>query len=214
MSEVKGRPYRSPLRQEQAAASRAAVLAAARELFLQQGYAATTIEQVAARAGVSKPTVFTAVGNKQQLFSTVRDVAMAGDDDPTPVAERPSVDRIRSADGIRQAVRETAAHIAALAARYGPVDDVLRGAAAAGDPALRALWHTAQEQRLCGAGFLLDAVLWHGALRPGLDRGRAADLLCLFMTPDVYQQLVVGRGWSPAEYQDWLDRTLADQLLG
>ena len=78
MQEVKPRRYRSPLREEQAAASRAAVLTAARELFLDQGYGATTIEQVAARAGVSKPTVFTAVGNEQRLLIAVRDVARAG----------------------------------------------------------------------------------------------------------------------------------------
>jgi AcrR family transcriptional regulator len=213
MPEVKARHYRSPLRQEQAAASRAAVLAAARELFVEQGYGATTIEQVAARAGVSKPTVFTAVGNKQRLFIAVRDVAMAGDDDPTPVAERPSVGKIRQATGIRDAVREAAAHIAALQARYAPVDDVLRGAAAAGEPGLRELWRSAEDQRLTGAGFLVDALLAAGSLRAGLDRARAVDVLSFFMTPDVHQQLVTRRGWSAAEYGDWLDRTLATQLL-
>ena len=85
MTEVKKRRYSSPLRTEQAQASRAAVLAAARELFVEQGYGGTTIDQVAARAGVSKPTVFTAVGNKATLLKVVRDVAMAGDDQPRTV---------------------------------------------------------------------------------------------------------------------------------
>jgi AcrR family transcriptional regulator len=80
--EVKARRYNSPLRLQQAAASRAAVLRAARELFLDQGYGATTIGQIAARAGASKPTVSTAVGNKQRLLKTVRDVAMAGTTTP------------------------------------------------------------------------------------------------------------------------------------
>ena len=82
------RGYDSPLRRRQAHATRSAVLAAARELFLEQGYGATTVEQVAARAGVSKPTVFTAVGNKQTLLKVVRDVAMAGDDEPVTINER------------------------------------------------------------------------------------------------------------------------------
>ena len=76
------RGYTSALRERQAAATRQAVLEAARELFLSQGYGATTIDQVAARAQVSKPTVFTAVGNKQAMLAAVRDVALAGDDRP------------------------------------------------------------------------------------------------------------------------------------
>src|SRR2546423_637855 len=96
MAEVKAsdRGYSSPLRAQQAATTRQAVLDAARQLFVAQGYGATTIDQIAARAGVSKPTVFTAVGNKQTLLSTVRDVAMAGDDEKVPVLERPLAHRI------------------------------------------------------------------------------------------------------------------------
>ena len=97
MDDVKARPYRSPRRDEQARQTRGAVLAGARELFLDPGYHATTIDEIAAAAGVSKPTVFTAVGNKTQLLKVVRDVAMAGDDAAAPVAERPSVERARDA---------------------------------------------------------------------------------------------------------------------
>ena len=87
MVDVKGseRAYSSPLRAQQADATRRAVLSAARELFIAQGYGATTLDQIAARAGVSKPTVFSAVGNKQTVLSAVRDVAMA----PASVRTRP-----------------------------------------------------------------------------------------------------------------------------
>src|SRR6478752_4263431 len=84
------RRYSSPLREQQAATTRLAVLDAARALFVERGYGATTIEQVAATAGVSKPTVFTAVGNKQALLRAVRDVAIAGDDDQVPITGRPA----------------------------------------------------------------------------------------------------------------------------
>jgi AcrR family transcriptional regulator len=66
-----------------------AVLRAARELFIARGYPATTIEEIAGRAGVSKPTVFAAVGSKQAILKQLRDIAVAGDDEPVPVAERP-----------------------------------------------------------------------------------------------------------------------------
>ncbi len=72
------------------------MLAAARQLFIAQGYGATTVEQIAQHAGVSKPTVFSAVGNKQMVLRAVRDVAIAGDDEPVPVAKRPATDRIRA----------------------------------------------------------------------------------------------------------------------
>lgn len=213
MADVNPRDYRSPLRERQAAASRAAVLAAARDLFLAQGYGATTIEQVAARAGVSKPTVFTAVGNKQTLLKTVRDVAMAGDDDPAPVEQRPSVQRAREAPDPRAALAEIAAHVAALQARYAPVDEALRGAAANGEPELRELWRISEEQRHVGAGLLVDILLDKGPLRAGLDRATAVDVLSLFMAPDVHLRLVTQRGWSQADYRDWLERTLAAALL-
>src|SRR3954451_11555272 len=106
MADVKAseRTYSSPLRAQQADATRRAVLAAARELFTAQGYGATTIDQIAARAGVSKPTVFSAVGNKQTVLSAVRDVAMAGDDEKLSMVERPLAEQIRQEPDPHRAV--------------------------------------------------------------------------------------------------------------
>src|SRR6201995_2311869 len=83
------RRYVSPLRREGAARTRQAVLDAARELFTAQGYTATTVEKTAGRPGVSKPTVFAAAGSKQAILKQLRDIALAGDDEPIPVARRP-----------------------------------------------------------------------------------------------------------------------------
>src|SRR6476646_9432260 len=107
MGEVKGseRTYSSPLRAQQAATTRQAVLDAARELFIAQGYGATTLDQIAARAGVSKPTVFSAVGNKQTVLSAVRDVAMAGDDEKLSMVERPLAEQIRQEPDPHRAVQ-------------------------------------------------------------------------------------------------------------
>lgn len=207
------RSYTSPLRAEQAAASRRAILDAARHLFLSQGYGATTIEQIAQRAGVSRPTVFTAVGNKQTLLKTVRDVAMAGDDDPTPVAQRPSLDAARSATTSTAALEAVVAHVAALQARYAGVEEVLRGAASSGDPELRELWVVAEQQRKRGAALLLELITAHGRLRHDLDAADAADLLALYMSPDNYHRLVLGSGWTHERYERWLTRALTAELL-
>ena len=214
MTDVKPRAYRSPHRQEQARQTRAAVLAAARERFLERGYTATTIDEIAAAAGVSKPTVFTAVGNKAQLLKAVRDVAMAGDDTPAPVAQRPSVERAREAQTAGEALHLVAAHITSVAGRYARIDEVLHGAAAAGEPELAELWEAGEQQRLAGAGILLDIIRAKSPLRPGLDPRRAAGILSNYMASDVYLRLVHRLGWTPGDFQQWLQATLSWQLLG
>lgn len=199
MADVKKRAYHSPLRSGQAQESREAVLRAARELFVSHGYGATTIEQVAARAGVSKPTVFTAVGNKVTLLKVVRDVAMAGDDDPRPVTEREDVADIAAAGDLDRAVALTARHVVAVNARAHAVHEVIRGASGA-DPAVAELWETAEAERHVGAGHLLDRL----HVRPSVPRKQAQDRLWLLMAPDTYHRLVTVRGWTAAAYERWL----------
>lgn len=206
MGEVKRRTYRSTLRTEQAAASRAAVLAAARRLFIAQGYGPTTIEQIATDAGVSKPTVFAAVGNKAEVFKVVRDVAMAGDDTPVPVTDRPDVTDIAAAPDLATAVRATAFHIARINAGYHEIDEVLRGASGL-DAQMRALYETAEEQRLIGAGHLLDRLQQHGTL--AIPREQALDRLWLLMAPDNYRRLVTHRGWPRPKYEHWISDEIA-----
>jgi AcrR family transcriptional regulator len=198
------RGYSSPRRRQQAAATRAAVLAAARELFLAQGYGATTVEQVAARAGVSKPTVFTAVGNKQTLLKVVRDVAMAGDDEPVPVGERPAARRIEEEPDLGRAVELLTEQWTALSERYAALDAVLRGAAESGEVGPRELWRASEEQRLAGARQWTAALVGKAPLAAGLDLAAAVDLMWLLMAPDHYHRLVGGRGWERERFRRWL----------
>src|SRR5687768_5299305 len=87
-------PYLSPVRSEQARATRRAIVTAAAELFGSQGFAATTIDAIADRAGVGRKTVFASVGGKGALLKLAWDWAMAGDDEAVPMAERPAVQAI------------------------------------------------------------------------------------------------------------------------
>lgn len=214
MASVKGhRQYSSPLRERQAETTRRAVLDAAKELFVTQGYGATTIEQVAAKAGVSKPTVFTAVGNKQTLLRTVRDVALAGDDEPIPVAKRPMADRIRAEPDPRRAVRLLAQHLTDTASRYAVINEVIHTAANSGEEDLRRLWEETEEQKLVGARIWVAVLTDKGPLRDGLDVSGAVDTLWLLMSPDNYYRLVHGRGWSKNKYQRWLADSITLLLL-
>jgi AcrR family transcriptional regulator len=207
------RSYSSPLREQQAAATRRAVLDAARELFVEQGYGATTVDQIAARAGVSKPTVFSAVGNKQTVLSAVRDVAMAGDDDAIAVKERPLAQEIVAEPDQRRAVGLLAELITGLCGRYALIDRVLAGAASSGEPGLRELWETSEGQRLTGARLWATALSTKGPLREGVDHDSAVDVLWLYMSPDLYHRLVHDRGWPPGRFQAWLADTLCRALL-
>jgi AcrR family transcriptional regulator len=202
------RRYSSALREHQAAATRRAVLDAAAHLFRERGYSATTIEQVAARAGVSKPTVFTAVGNKQALMSAVRDVAIAGDDDPIPVGQRPAAQAIADEPDQDRAAELIAAHLTAVAGRYAPIYDMLRGAAATGEPELRQLWTTEEDQRLIGARHWTSVLAAKAPLRDDLNPETAADIMWLLMAPDNYSRLVHGRDWPPDHYQHWLTKAI------
>jgi AcrR family transcriptional regulator len=207
------RGYRSTLREQQAAATRQAVLAAARELFLAQGYGATTIEQIAERAGVSKPTVFAAVGNKQAVLAAVRTVALRGDDQPELVAEREPFQRVLAEPDPYRAVELEVDHLADLWSRYAEIKEVLRGAASSGEPALRELWTAGEQERLIAAQRFISAVANKGPLRGGLDKRTATDIMWLTMAPENYRALVTERGWSQTQYKHWLGDTLTAALL-
>lgn len=205
--------YASPLRERQAASTRRAVLDAARDLFVTQGYAATTIDAIAERAGVSKPTVFSAVGNKQTLLKTLRDIAFTGDEAPAAVRDRPHVAAIRTEPDRRRAVELIAKHLTAVAGRYAELHEVLRAAAHGSDEELRQLWETDQREGLAGANFWVGVLAEKGPLHAGMTRHAAVDVMWLLMTPDNYYRLVHQRGWSPRRYETWLAGTITRLLL-
>lgn len=206
------RTYRSPRREAAARETRAAVLAAAAELFVAQGYGATSVGQVAERAGVSKPTVFTAVGNKATLLKVVRDVAMAGDDEPVPVMQRPAYVELLGEPDPYRTVRLIARNSTRLLARYAALDEVLHGAADS-DPDLRELWAASEGQRMHAARAYVENLAGKGPLRPGLGLDAAADLTWLAIAPTNYLRLVLSRGWSDDRFEQWLGDVLIYQLL-
>jgi hypothetical protein len=104
-------------------------------------------------------------------------------------------------------------HLCELWRRYAPIREVMRGAAASGEPELRQLWELSEQQRLAGAGAFIETLAAKSQLRDGLDPGSATDIMWVHMSPDVYMDLVVRRGWSEPAYCRWLADTLAAALL-
>jgi len=214
MAEVNrgARRYISPLRRDAAARTRQAVLDAARELFVVQGYTATTIDEIAGRAGVSKPTVFAAVGSKQAILKQLRDIALAGDDEPVPVAQRPWYREALTEPDPRRALRLYARNATAIHRRAADVHEVLR-AAAASDKDLHSLWRASEDERRGGAAIVVDALLQNSRLKRGLDRAAAIDIVWVLTASDIFWRLVRTRRWSHAQYENWLGDTLCAQLL-
>jgi AcrR family transcriptional regulator len=206
------RAYDSPRRRDQALATRRAILEAARGLFVDDGYVATTIEAIASRAGVSPETIYATFGNKRSLLSQVIDVSIAGDDAPVPVMERSWVREMRDEPDPQRRLRILARNGRSILERTTPIYEVLRGAAPA-DAEISALWERNKAQRFAGQRELLRVLAAGGALREGLTARAAADILFAIGSPETYRLLVVDRGWSADRFEHWYADTLARLLL-
>src|SRR5215475_466226 len=206
------RRYDSSRRQEQARQNRWAVLQAARQLFLDRGFAATTMPAIAAAAGLSVQTVYKAFGNKAQLAKAVFDVAMAGDDEPVPMLQRPSLGRVRDEPSARAKLRLYGEFLAEVSPRHVPVQLVIRDAAAS-DPEAQALWAELQAERLKGMTLFARALYDDGHLRPGVSPREARDVLWTYNSAELFQLLVIERGWSPKRYGRWVADALTSALL-
>ena len=205
------RAYRSKLRGAHAQSTRESVIAAAGRLFAERGYAATSIEDIAEAAGVSRATVFTSVGGKPILLKTALDVAIVGDDEPVPLPERPRSKAIRAEPDPRKYLALYAEMVTEMDGRMAGIHEAVRGAAGV-DPDARALWESHLAQHRQGAANVVADLMRKGGLRKGLDPAAAADIVWL-LGPGTYHMLVHRRGWSPKRFQDWLAETFISQLL-
>ncbi len=127
-----------PRRRQRAQATRARVLEAARALFIEQGYTATTIQAIAQRADVSPETVYAAFGTKRTLLSELVDLTIAGGIAAPPVLDQEWVRRLREEPDVRRRLRILAREGRAILERRAAMDEVVRGAASA-DPEIAAL---------------------------------------------------------------------------
>jgi AcrR family transcriptional regulator len=207
------RPYDSPRRREQARATRGAIVEAARALFIERGYVSTTIQAIADRADVSPETVYGAFGTKRSLLASVIDVSIAGDDAPVPVLERGWVRAMRDEPDPRRRIQILAKNGRLILERITPINEVLRGAAAA-DPEIASLLERYTAQRLDGQRELVRIVAAAASLREGLSADKAADSLFALGSPEVYRLLTVDRGWTPARFERWYAEALIRTLLG
>jgi AcrR family transcriptional regulator len=199
-------------RQARTRLARRAVVEAARTLFLERGYPATTIDAISDRADVPAPTVYRLFSSKLGILKALLDVSIGGDDESVPVLERPGTRAALAAD---DATAKLAAfvHVSVdVNVRTLPIYRILAGAAGS-DPDAAALLADLTRQRDEGQGQVARALARAGSLRPELSARDAADVVHALMSPELFQLFVADRGWSPERYEQWLNDALADQLL-
>jgi len=207
------RTYDSSRRRERAEeerrATRRRVVEAAHRLFVERGYVATTMADIAAEAGVALQSVYKAGTSKAELLNMVVDYAVAGDDQHVRIAARPQFEAIAEESDPRRQVAMIAALITDTQERSAPVQRALRQAAAVDESAAATL--AAQLLRRRETLGRAVAMLPAGALRYAEED--AADTLAAVGSTEVYLLQRDARGWSAKRYRTWLTRTLTDLLL-
>ena len=192
--------------------TRSAVVEAARSLFLERGYAATTIEAISDRADTPQATVYRLFASKLGILKAVLDMSIGGDDQAVAMADRPQVrSLVEDADPRRQ-VAGFAALLRDVLARAAPVHRIVADAARS-DEAAASLLTDISRQRHEGQRRIARSLARSGSLRPGLKERDAADIIHALASPEVYGLLVLDRGWSGDRYEDWLTAILTEQLL-
>jgi AcrR family transcriptional regulator len=197
---VAARRYRSQLREQQALATKRAVVDAARALFIADGWAATGMRDVAAAAGVAVETVYSHFSSKRGLLRAVTDAAAVGDDAPVPLAER--ADFLAIGRGSRRArIRAAARVLTAVHVRTAALAVLLRQAAPADDEIAEVLRSTRERQRVDVAS-AIELVIGRAPTR------RECDGVWAVASPELYLLLVEESGWTPEEYEAWIAETL------
>jgi AcrR family transcriptional regulator len=185
---------------------------AARALFLERGYGATTIEAISERADVPPATVYRLFSSKHGILKSLLDVSIVGDHDDVPMAERQQVRSLAQHPDPQAQITGFVSVAVQVNQRVAPLYRILVSAAGT-DPDAAALLDELTGQRQQGQRMISRSLARAGALRPGLRERDAADLIHALMSPELYGLLVVDRGWKAERYERWLGETLQHQLL-
>jgi AcrR family transcriptional regulator len=207
MARAVKRPYDNTRRQAQVRATRLQIIEAAKALFIEHGYPATTLEAIAAAADTSLPTLYRLFSSKRTLLKAVLDVSFGGDDQPIAFGDRPDVQAARDEPDPAALVRAFARIGRDFMERSSQIMHVLATAAQV-DPDAAQLLQEIRRQRHTGQSRIVAALAIRDALDPELQLSDAADIAYAALSPDVHRILTTERGWTAAQYEQWLIRSL------
>ena len=197
------RRYRSVRRAEQAAGTRHRILAAARALFTEQGYTATSVAQIADRAGVAVDTIYVAVGRKPGLLRELIETALSGSDEVVPAEQRDYVRRIRAAGTAGEKLAIYAEAVVTIGRRMAPIHRALAEAAMR-DPQCAALRSEISARRAANMLLFAADLRATAELRVTLTDDEVADVIWSMNSAEYYALLVGERGWSAERFERWL----------
>jgi AcrR family transcriptional regulator len=204
------RSYDASRRREQARQSRSRIIDTAERMFLRDGYSPTTVQAIAVSASVSADTIYKSFGGKPGLIRAIRDRALEGEG-PVPAERRSDEIQERESDP-RAIISAWGGFVAELAPRASPILLLIRDVAAS-DGEVRALRDELDADRLSrmtdNARRLRDA----GHLRAGVSLAQAADTLWTYSSPELYDLLVLRRGWTPQCYGRYIADAMINALL-
>jgi TetR/AcrR family transcriptional regulator of autoinduction and epiphytic fitness len=201
------RPYVSPKHAALRRETRRAVVAAGRKLFAEKGYQATTIDALAAEAGVAVQTVYAAFGNKRSVLEALLETSVAGDDEQRTILERVR-EELAGIDDRADRLDRVLGFGHDLVERSADIHRILRGAAA-GDEDLQQLLDEAEQRRYQDACGFIDLI---APERTARDRQHLADVLFTTTSYEVHDLLLRQRRWSAQQWRQWVRATLAPQL--
>lgn len=208
---VKRRPYDASRRRERARLTRAAIIAAARQRFLDHGYAPTTIASIAAAADASADTIYKSFGGKAGLLRELCQDALAGTE-PVPAEQRSDAMQAAETDP-RRMLRGLGTLTTEIAPRIAPLL-LLLATAAETDATLAQLRADLDAARLTRMTQVAQTLGGKTQLRPPLSIQEAAEIMWAYSSPELYRLLVISRGWSPERYGEFVGDALVDALLG
>lgn len=207
MSVVKGTGKRA----EKARRTRRKIIAAAEGLFIEHGYGATTIQDVADAAGVAVQTIYFSFGNKRTLMKELVDVAIAGDDEPVPTLERQWFRDAVTAPSAAELLDRFTSGSADIQARLAPVLKVAETAAAT-DPELAEVWRSDVDPRYTVCAEAAKALIAKPDAAHDIGADEAADVLYGLTSPELYLVMVKTRGWTDERWRRWTLASLQAQL--
>lgn len=195
------RKYQSVRRADQAQETRRRILHAARDLFIDSGYARTTIVEIARAAGVSKESVYAIFKNKPTILRRVWDITIGGDDEDVLFHERPAIARIRAEPLLARRLEMQAVLNTETSRRITPFMMALRGAAGA-DRAAAEMLAEIDRQRYEGLGFMAREATATGQL--AISEAECHDLMWATTDGVLWHRLVVERGWGDERFAAYL----------
>lgn len=208
MNEEVKRSYSSPLREQGAAYTRLSVRDAGHRLFARDGFVATSMRKIAYEAGVSERTVYAHYRNKVEIFQDALNVAIAGDEQPVAMRDRPEFAEVLAVSAAQEMIAEVVRRNGSVLERAGALI-MARIESSGADADMRRISHEGEVAMRANCLALAEALIGTGEVREELDADAVADVLTTMLSPHVHQVL----GWRADRDQAWLAHTLQASLL-